>query len=296
MRQVNLIPDVSIFNGSWWLDICTDSRWKKELFCHKHGVLSFTYAYRERIAGFKEIYRPPLTPFLGIAWEKRNSVVTESQELTVLAEGIPLFLDKLPSFVRFKMNFHPMFGWWSPFFWGGFSQTTRYTYRITNLDDIDGVWNNFNVNAKRNIKKAEKTIQIYRGNNPELLYSLFNKTMRHQGKRPGYRKKLLIDLCNEIYARRSGEILIAYDKQGVPHSAILVVWGNNESYYLVGGTDPQLRTSGAMMLTMWNAIKDASAHANIFDFEGSMQKGIDKFIRNFGAHPCPYHQIYKNLF
>lgn len=38
------------------------------------------------------------------------------------------FIDNLPKFDYFNMNFHYSITNWLPFYWRGFKQTTRYTY------------------------------------------------------------------------------------------------------------------------------------------------------------------------
>ncbi len=288
-----MIPAPTIFQEAWWLDICAGGNWHRSTFEHRYGTVAMTCAVRQRWFGLKEIYRPPLTPFLGVSWDNSVPDITMQQALTVISDAVPHLLENLPPHVRFKMNFHPGFLWWSPLFWEGYKETIRYTYRIEGIKDLDRVWSDFNSNAKRNIKKAIRCVTVSSEDSAEVLYDLFSRTMYNQGKRPGYPKRLLTELWREVKRRGKGEILIARDSANNPHSALLVVWHNDESYYLVGGTDPNLRNSGAMMLTMWTAIKRASLHSSVFDFEGSMQRGIDKFIRNFGALPSPYHQVTK---
>lgn len=287
-----MISSPSLFEEPWWLDICAPNHWCTEVIDSPYAEVRFTYTFRRRFKVFHEIGRPPLTPFLGLSII-RHSGAEVSKDLTLLSKAVPQFVERLPRHLRFKLNFHPQFSWWSPFMWEGFSQQTRYTYRLDNIQDLDSLWKKFNSNIKRNIKKSEKILTVVEDSDPEVLYRLFAKTMHHQGKRPGYKKSLLIALYNELSLRRKGTILVAEDAEGRPHAAILLVWHNDECYYLVGGTDPDLRQSGAMALLMWKGINLASNYAKIFDFEGSMQQGIDKFIRNFGAIPQPYYQIYK---
>ena len=142
----------------------------------------------------------------------------------------------------------------------------------------------------------KKLITISKNFDVDTLYSLFEKTMHNQNRKPGYPKSILSNLCAEIEKRKCGVILSGNDENGTAHSALLLVWDSACAYYLVGGTDPDLRESGAMSLTMWTAIKEASNHVELFDFEGSMQQGIDRFIRGFGALPVPYYSISDGLF
>lgn len=64
-------------------------------------------------------------------------------------------------------------------------------------------------------------------------------------------------------------------------------------YYLLGGGDPELRTSGATSLLMWEGIRWASEQGKQFDFEGSMVEPIERFFRSFGARQIPYFGIEK---
>lgn len=292
-----MIPNPWLFQQPWWLDITAGKNWAQESVETRHGALSFTYSWRDWPLGLREIRLPHLTPFLGLSLAPVGTPPDTSASLALLAENVPKLLARLPRHARFLLNFHPGFGWWSPFFWAGYRQMTRYTYRLHGIDNLDVVWAGFNNNARRNVHKAEKTVVIRRDNDARVLYDLFERTMRNQGRRPGYSRRFLIDLCDEVRVRRAGEVLIAEDARGRAHSGLLVVWHGKEAYYLVGGSDPEVRASGAMSLTMWAAVRTAAEHgATIFDFEGSMQKGIDAFIRNFGAIPCPYSQIFKKLF
>jgi len=118
---------------------------------------------------------------------------------------------------------------------------------------------------------AEKSIAIKQSYDGEKLYSLFKKTMNNQGRKPGYPQRILVELCKEIEKRQCGCVLIGEDKNGIAHSGLLLVWDSTAAYYLVGGTDPELRESGAMPLTMWTAIKEASKHINVYDLPTKYQ-------------------------
>jgi hypothetical protein len=289
-----VIPRPNIFEQAWWLDLCATGQWDRISTTTKYGNVDFTYAARRRFAGFREIYRPPLTPFLGFSSNDGLGSLDLSSEHRLLQEVTPEVVQLLPDYLRFKMNFHPSFTWWSPFFWQGFRQTTRYTYQLDLSLSTAELWANLSSNARRNVKKARRSVEVTSGNFGSELYELFNRTMQAQGKSPGYPGELLVRITDEAYRRDAGTVLLARDGDGKPHAGLLLVWHADEAYYLVGGSDPDLRQSGAMMLLMWTAIELAQDMAAVFDFEGSMQKGIERFIRNFGALPVPYHQIYRS--
>jgi hypothetical protein len=51
----------------------------------------------------------------------------------------------------------------------------------------------------------------------------------------------------------------------------------------MAGSDPRFRTSGAMSLLTWEAIKYAGQVTRRFDFEGSMLRPVERFFRAFGG-------------
>ena len=88
--------------------------------------------------------------------------------------------------------------------------------------------------------------------------------------------------------RQARKILIAEDPNGRHHAGVYLVWDANSAYYLMGGSDPELRSSGATSLCMWEALRFAATVTQRFDFEGSMIEPIERYFRAFGARQVPY--------
>jgi hypothetical protein len=73
----------------------------------------------------------------------------------------------------------------------------------------------------------------------------------------------------------------------------MLVWDRKRAYYLAGGGDPTLRTSGATALLLWKMMQFASGRSAVFDFEGSQIPAVERFFRAFGASQVWYHEISK---
>ena len=86
-------------------------------------------------------------------------------------------------------------------------------------------------------------------------------------------------------------MLFAQDEADRIHAVAYIVWDEHAAYYLLGGSDPDLRTSGAASLLMWEAIMRARRVTDVFDFEGSMLKPVERFFRAFGARQTPYLNV-----
>jgi len=84
------------------------------------------------------------------------------------------------------------------------------------------------------------------------------------------------------------------DAQNNLHAALYLVYDKNCAYYLLGGADPEFRSSGAMYLNVFEAIKYSADFTDRFDFEGSVVPQIESMFRSFGATQKQYFRIIKN--
>ena len=281
----------SLFQQPWWLDLVAEGNWNA-VTVTKAGETKarLPYLMRSKL-GTTLSMMPPLTPRLGpwIAPQNGKYVTQLTNEKRYLED----LIEQLPDVDYFKQNFHPQQTNWLPFYWGGFEQTTRYSYIIEDISDTDGVWSGIKGNIRREIRKAREILSIEEEPNTDRLWQLHKKTFERQGDSPNHSEQIIQKITRTVLDRECGMVLAAYDDKGNPHAAILVVWDANSAYYLLGGADPDLRNSGASSYLLWQAIKRLSGTTRAFDFEGSMIKPIERFFRAFGARQVPYFQITK---
>ena len=89
-------------------------------------------------------------------------------------------------------------------------------------------------------------------------------------------------------------MFFAVDAQERVHAACYLVWTKKYAYYIMGGGDSDLRSSGAAAYVLWEAIKFAAGVSEVFDFEGSMIEPVERFVRCFGALQRPYFSVTRN--
>ena len=283
------IEQIPIFSQDWWLDlVCDDGEWDVVLIEKNNSIIASMPYYLKSKATFKLITMPKLTQTMG-----PYVVYPEGQKypkkLSYEKEIFNRLIDQLPNVDYFNQNFHPSITNWLPFYWRGYSQTTRYTYCISDNYDI----NTFQSKIKTDIKKSNMVVEVKSVNHIESLWSCLSKSYERQNKKCGYQKVFLDKLDNGLKAKIAPINLIAIDKSDNIHAAIYCVYDVNKMYYLVSGGDPKLRTSGATSLLIYNAIKIAKEKQLIYDFEGSMVQPIESFIRGFGPKQTSYFQIKK---
>ena len=201
-------------------------------------------------------------------------------------------IDQLPDYQLFRQNFAPDIVNWLPFYWRGFQQTTRYTYRLTNLDTPEVIWSGFQENIRREIRKAKKQgVVVERSSDIDTFLDVNELTFQRQGIQIPYSRSYVKRLFAACQFNEAGGIFLARGKDGRVHSGNLVVWNEHCAYYLMGGGDPELRNSGASSLAMWHAIQFAATVSRVFDFEGSMIEPVERFFRGYGAEQTPYFTI-----
>ena len=76
-------------------------------------------------------------------------------------------------------------------------------------------------------------------------------------------------------------------------SGAYIIWDNETAYYLLGGLNPDIEGRGSQSYVIWEAIKLSSKVSKRFDFEGSMNKGIEFFFRSFGSKQQPFMGVQK---
>ena len=266
-----------------------------EVTVEKKGEIIARLAYvAKKRRGFILLKMPQLTKTLG-PW-LRPSQAKYANELSEQKDLMSELIQKLPPFDHFFQNFHYSITNWLPFYWQGFEQTTRYTYVIEDLTDINKIWDGMLPNIRTDIKKAKNRfgLQIRTDLGLDAFLDVNELTFSRQGMKLPYTRDFVRRLDNACKDNNARKIFFAQDKDGRIHAALYIVWDENSAYYLMGGSDPELRNSGANSLCMWEAIQYAATVTKRFDFEGSMIEPIERFFRAFGAKQVPYFQIKKD--
>lgn len=293
-RAVCEAHNVPLFVKPWWLDaVCGQGNWGVSLV-ERGGVVqaAIPYYYKKNI-GINQITMPKLTQTMGPVYFDLSGSYTKklSKEKDYIYESV----GNLPKHDRYMQNIFPEIQNWLPFYWLGFSQTTRYTYRLQLIKTEDRLWNELKSNIKTDIKKAQNRygLSIIADCCLDEFLELNQKTFERQGRGLPYDKGFVENLDRKCVNNNCRKIFIAKDVEGKAHAGVYLVWDGRVAYYLMGGGDPELRNSGATSLAMWEAIKFAKTVSEIFDFEGSMVEPIERYFRAFGAVQTPYFQITK---
>ena len=287
--------DIPLFMQSWWMDaVCSEKNWDVLIYEKNNKILGVLVYYFVKKLGFKIIIQPQLTQFNGI-WinYSNNKSVNDiiSFEKEVMTDLIKQ-LEKL-KFGYYEQNFHYSITNWLPFYWNGYKQSTRYTYQILDISNIDKCFQQFKASKKSHINKAKKTIQINFELSGEEFYNQLQQNLNSLGHKVNYSKDLFLRIFEACKLRNKGCIISAHDNELNLHAALFIVWDENSAYNLISTINPEFRSSGATSLLFLEAIRHMSNKTKLFDFEGSMSENIEKSFREFGSVQMPYFRIRK---
>jgi hypothetical protein len=285
-------PERSVFAASWWLDAVAGDAWRPHLV-EKGGEAVAAWPTVQRATRLGTVHAgAPLTPFLGPLFAPdEDPVRRRSSQVHALAA----LAEELEPCAHIEARCNPAFDYWAPLAWQGYEQTTAYTWRLLDLGDLDAVLAGMKGNVRGDIRKAEKrNVTLAPGSLDEFL-GVHGKTAASKGfeGRAAQGRQTLARIEAAAAPRGARTILLARDAEQRVHAGAYLVHDDRFTYYLVGGSDPELRSSGAGSLVVWSAIQEAAGRKVGFDFEGSMLPTVERFFRAFGGTPAPYSVVRK---
>jgi hypothetical protein len=279
----------AIFQQPWWLDAVAPGRWD-EATVERDGrvVARLPYVVRGP-RRLRVLTMPPLTQTLG-PWVEPSGA-GPSKALGREIELLDALEAGLPAAEAFVQHFSPTMVNALPFYWAGYRVEVQYTYRLEGLGSEEALWAGLRGNIRREIRKARQRVEVREDLGLDLFHAVWAKTFARQGLAPPATLAELERLDAACAARGARAMLFACDETGRVHAVAYPVWDRNAAFNLLGGADPELRTSGASSVLMWESIMRAREVTDVFDFEGSMLRPVERFFRAFGSRQTPYLRV-----
>jgi hypothetical protein len=292
----NKEKSIPIFNRDWWLDaVCGENNWNV-VIAEKNGnvIGALPYYLARGPLGLSRIVMPKLTQHNGL-WIKYPNNQNYIDRLSYEKEIMYSIIEQIDNLnvAYFSQHFHYSITNWLPFLWKGFNQTTRYSYVIEDLSNLDKVYAQFEKKKRTYISKAGTLLRVKYNLSMRDFYEHHKQTLAKSGAKINYPYVMLNRLLGEVYKRGQGISMFCVDSHENIHGAKLIVWDENSAYQLIGSYDPDFRNSGVSALLAWEAIKYAASRTRQFDFVGSMVEAYERPYRGFGGRQKPYFNISK---
>ena len=285
-------PEIPLFSQYWWMEaVCYKKQWDV-LLIHQEGeiVASLPYLIGNKW-GFRYILQPQLTQTNGV-WINYPADMNANKRLHVDKLLCTEFIRQLNQLhlSYFKQCFHHSFTNWLPFYWEGFSQTTRYSYIIEDISNPDELYPQFAKNKRKQINRAQRSLHTTFDISAEQFYD----ALCLQREKTLYSKEFFQHVHQTVMQNNSGFIVGVEDASEQLHCAVFIVYDKTTAYFLATAINPEYRNSGATALMIWECIKKASTLGlQHFDFEGSMNKEIEHSHRGFATKQVPFFEITK---
>jgi hypothetical protein len=290
-QLIAFLTDAPLFLQPWWLEATAPGRWDYAVVSRGEYIAATMPLVFKKWGTWHFMEGPFQSPYLG-PW-LRPSTAKYAKRLAEEKDLMGELIDSLPNIGTFHQAFHPGITNWLPFYWKGFRQTTRYTYRIEDTSDLDVVWKEATESVRTDVKKARRQVTVEESDDFAAVIELHRKTLRRQGRNFAHTDAEMTTLHNACRRHDCCKTLLARGANGQLHAGAYFIWDKSAVYYYTSGADPALRKSGAGALLVWHGIELASKLGLSFDFEGSMHEPIERFFRSFGARQVPYFVISK---
>jgi len=289
-RFVESSPQGYIYHYTWYLDAVFED-WQAVIIKNNeqwHAVMPLTV---KKKWGVRYALQPIFTQFLGVLYRPQESKL--EKQLADKKDWTEAIIHEIPKLKVFHYNFSPNFDYPLPFYWQKYTLHTRYNYILDLNTSMEHLHQNLNSKMRQTIKKGiENELIISQESDINLIGSHVDKSFLNE-KMYAVMKKLF----EQAQKRNRATLLIVKDKQGKVLTGGVFMQYKNESWINLYGSfkpneDTEKRPAGFMV---WKAIE--LAHKNgfkVFDFEGSMIEGVERFFRKFGARPVPYISVYRN--
>jgi hypothetical protein len=287
---VDQSPQGEIFCYTWWLAAVTKSHFEIIVALeHDEIVAGIALPYDDQ----GKVNQPYLTRSLGVLYKSQQNITYHKQHSNE-RNWLKAILEHLDMENFVQMCMHYKNSDWLPFRWKGFCQTTRYTY-IINYADIksDDIKSILNRGRKSVLNHAiNKNIKVEESEDLKSVHSLCCSSYKRQHLRFNILYDDLLNLDIAVRKNSNRLILKALDGENRIHAIIYLVYTKKSAYYLLSGSNPNYRKSGAHTLVLWESLKYFRNRTEFFNFCGSDIQLIEEHLRGFGGILTPYFLIY----
>ena len=272
----------SVFEQPWWLDTVAKDRWHEAVVRDGNGAVVARLPY---VVNGGRIAMPRYTQTLGIWLAPSVREVQRGNDQFALQKSVVHdLLQQFPKSKSVDLVLDSSFGYVLPFRWEGYRIEPTFSYRITDLSDLDRVAQAYSKNIKRDINRGGKSLVLdTSADSLGDFITLQNLTYERQHRKNPIDNGFTEEVVQRALDCSRGQLLIARDESGKAHAGCFLIYDGNVCYLIMSGQDTAFGNDGAMPFLLDNCIRFAATVSRAFDFEGSMIEGIEQVYRRYGG-------------
>lgn len=245
--------------------------------------------------GFLRSLQPRFSQYWGVCFlpDTKTSYESLSSKKAIL----DLLIPEVSSIQHIVWHFSPAFDYPLPFFWNKFSLENRYTFQLDLSIPGETIHASMASTIRRYLRKGN-ALNVEESTDPDILIRLLRLQQRNGHEIIGSNDKdwdTVSKLIRYLTSSGNGRMYVVKTTEGSVAAAGLFARFGGIGTYLLGTYDPDLNNRSAMPTMMWHSIcTEQAAGMKIFDFEGSMIPGVERFFRRMGGRPVPYLKVERN--
>lgn len=282
-----------VFGSRRWLEIYGTQLKLIGIYKDERQLIGGFFYLMVKRFGLNFVKLPPYTPHCGLFFvsESKNKSSLNSFSKEVVAEVCNFFTALKPAVA--VLAFPSQVVDLQPFIWAKYKVIPNYTYRIYLDEPLEKIVSNFDSKNRNIINKAQKEGVIVAHSNAlgTALSDFFVGTLKQADA--------------NVYVRELNGVFTSFMNQNNSFcmeatlndkvlGRVFCVYDTKVCYYLLGGVDKNAGIQGVNNLLVQRSIEFAKElGCKVFDFEGSMLKGVEKFFRSFGGELSPYYTVNK---
>lgn len=279
------------FSPKWMDAVCIKGDWDVILERGPKGKLLGLLVYHIRkYRGFTLILMPPMTAYNGLFffYPKGTKGHTKISYQNKVTEKL---FDRLPKCSFYYQQYHPSYDNWLSLYWKGYKETTRYTYLMDKTIGEPVLRKNLKGNLRRNFKFIEEACTI-----EDLGFDSFwpnlQKSFEERGRPIPYNKTVMENLFEAFGQTKQLTVKACRHKEtNALISGVVLASDETTTYYIASYYLPEATPKSSLGYVFWRSIFDSDT--KICDFEGSMLKEVEYFLRAFGGQLTPHYKIWK---
>ena len=287
---------VPVFAKDWWLDAVCPA-WDAVL-TKKGDQITGAWAYpMEQKPGVTLMRTPLLCPYLGPTVFYPGDLKAANRD-RFEHETISAMIGALPQVQVMNLAMEPGQKQIGLFHKMGATVQVRQTFLLDLATEETAIFQDFKESLRRNIRQGMGEYVVTSGREylPHL-YKFHETTLKRKKKACAYTLADLEKLMEAVAAHHAGSLWAAIPTTGtgVPAALIWQVCDRHRSYYFMGAQNPDDQDTKAMSTLLWHCIREAKKTGQqVFDFEGSMDSGVERFFGTFGGRRELYPILVKN--
>lgn len=286
--------DIPVFSQPWWLDtVCKN--WDVAISKKgEHIAGAWPYPIEKKL-GVTLLRTPMLTPYLGpLVFFPHD--LKESNNDGYEHETISDLIKQLPAAPVWNISVQPGLKQAGIFKQHKLHSQVQQTFLLELNEDEETLLTNMKDAVRRNIRIAESEVTVT--NAPEHLKDLYRfqkSTLAKKGKSFPYSLRDLQKIMDAAIKNKSAALWVAKTPDKKIQAIVWAIWDDKTSYYFMGAQNPETNSYRAMSLLLWHTMRLAKERGNsVYDLEGSMDEGVERFFRNFGGDRALYIVLMKN--